>query len=255
MPLPPAVGSALVSAGGSLVSGLLGLASQKSSNKSYLTGVRETNEANREMVREQNAANLAAQREQNEWNLSQWNRENDYNTPAAQRQRLFAAGVSPASLMSNGNASALQVANGFHAEASRDVAPNQTPNAYAPFAQSIGGAASDFIGSLRKYEDLKQSKYQTFLAGVSASTALERAANELNKDVLELQSRENLNKEQKLDLEDKKIRLSKLEGILFLQMSNMKSEFENSQKQGRLIDAQIDEQQAATLRLDQQAYN
>lgn len=42
-----------------------------------------------------NAANERMQQEQNKWNLEQWNRNNAYNHPAAQMQRLKAAGLNP----------------------------------------------------------------------------------------------------------------------------------------------------------------
>ena len=42
-----------------------------------------------------NSANEDMQRRQNAWNLEQWNRNNDYNHPAAQMQRLKAAGLNP----------------------------------------------------------------------------------------------------------------------------------------------------------------
>lgn len=42
-----------------------------------------------------NAANEDMQRRQNAWNLEQWNRNNAYNHPAAQMQRLKAAGLNP----------------------------------------------------------------------------------------------------------------------------------------------------------------
>lgn len=42
-----------------------------------------------------NSANEDMQRRQNAWNLEQWNRNNAYNHPAAQMQRLKAAGLNP----------------------------------------------------------------------------------------------------------------------------------------------------------------
>lgn len=42
-----------------------------------------------------NEANERMQQRQNHWNLDQWNRNNAYNTPAAQMQRLKAAGLNP----------------------------------------------------------------------------------------------------------------------------------------------------------------
>ncbi len=42
-----------------------------------------------------NSANERMQHEQNKWNLEQWDRNNAYNHPAAQMQRLKAAGLNP----------------------------------------------------------------------------------------------------------------------------------------------------------------
>lgn len=42
-----------------------------------------------------NRANERMQQQQNKWNLDQWNRNNAYNHPAAQMQRLKAAGLNP----------------------------------------------------------------------------------------------------------------------------------------------------------------
>ncbi len=42
-----------------------------------------------------NNANERMQQQQNKWNLEQWNRNNAYNHPAAQMQRLKAAGLNP----------------------------------------------------------------------------------------------------------------------------------------------------------------
>lgn len=42
-----------------------------------------------------NSANERMQHEQNKWNLEQWQRNNAYNSPAAQMQRLKAAGLNP----------------------------------------------------------------------------------------------------------------------------------------------------------------
>ena len=51
-----------------------------------------------------NRANERMQQQQNAWNLEQWERNNAYNSPAAQMQRLKAAGINP-DLMYGQNAS------------------------------------------------------------------------------------------------------------------------------------------------------
>lgn len=54
--------------------------------------------------RNTNQSNERMQQRQNAWNLEMWNRNNEYNTPAAQMQRLQAAGLNP-DLMYGQNAS------------------------------------------------------------------------------------------------------------------------------------------------------
>lgn len=51
-----------------------------------------------------NQANERMQQQQNAWNLEQWHRNNEYNSPAAQLQRMKAAGLNP-DLMYGQNAS------------------------------------------------------------------------------------------------------------------------------------------------------
>ena len=51
-----------------------------------------------------NRANERMQQQQNAWNLEQWHRNNEYNSPAAQLQRMKAAGLNP-DLMYGQNAS------------------------------------------------------------------------------------------------------------------------------------------------------
>lgn len=51
-----------------------------------------------------NQANERMQQQQNAWNLEMWNRNNEYNSPAAQLQRMKAAGLNP-DLMYGQNAS------------------------------------------------------------------------------------------------------------------------------------------------------
>ena len=77
------LGSA-ISAGASLVGGLIGKKSQSDANATNLQIARETNSSNQQLAQEQN-----------QWNIDQWNRENEYNSAAAQKQRLIDAGMNP----------------------------------------------------------------------------------------------------------------------------------------------------------------
>lgn len=72
-----AIGAALISAGSSLLGGLIG-------NNASVKAVKAANQGNMELAKYSYAQNL-----------EQWNRENDYNTPANQMARLKAAGLNP----------------------------------------------------------------------------------------------------------------------------------------------------------------
>lgn len=91
--IDPLVGSALVGAGGALLSGLLGFGGQSQTNDVNLQAVRETNQAQMDLAKYQY-----------EKNLEQWNRENAYNSPSAQMSRLASAGLNPHLVYEKGNA-------------------------------------------------------------------------------------------------------------------------------------------------------
>lgn len=84
VPLPPVVGGAMISAGSSLLGGLLGSNSQSQANKTNLKIARETNALNYKMFQEQNA-----------YNKEMWQLNNDYNDPSNQAKRLQDAGFNP----------------------------------------------------------------------------------------------------------------------------------------------------------------
>lgn len=67
-----------------------------------------------------------------DWNLAMWNKNNDYNSPAAQMERLQAAGLSPAA--------AAQVVAGQGSAVSQPVSssPQASPGASAPGFQQAG---------------------------------------------------------------------------------------------------------------------
>lgn len=84
MPLPPQLGAAAITAGGSLVNNLLGIGSSNSSNRQNIEMQRETNAQNYKMFKEQQA-----------FNVDMWNKQNAYNAPVEQVKRLLAAGINP----------------------------------------------------------------------------------------------------------------------------------------------------------------
>lgn len=88
MPINPFVGSALVTGGAGLLSGLFGSASAAS-------GAKYAAQKALEATRETNAQNYKIWQEQRQYAIDSWNAENAYNTPEAQRSRLEAAGYNP----------------------------------------------------------------------------------------------------------------------------------------------------------------
>lgn len=71
---------------------------------SQLLGNALSNSANRKAVAEQNKGNMQLAKYQYDTQLEQWNRENQYNTPAAQKERLTAAGLNPNLVYGSGQA-------------------------------------------------------------------------------------------------------------------------------------------------------
>ncbi|MBD5257994.1 MAG: hypothetical protein HDS52_04815 [Barnesiella sp.] len=135
----PLVGSALIGAAGSLFGGILGSASQNSTNKTNLQIARETNKANREN-----------QEYQNQWNLEMWNKQNEYNSPAAQRSRLEAAGLNPVTngLDGTGNAGSLTSAE-------------YTATPGAPMENSGAFMADGLMNAARQYAEIKNIEAST----------------------------------------------------------------------------------------------
>lgn len=143
MPVPALVAGAAIAGGASLLGGLFGSKSSENVNKAQIQLAHEQMDWNERMMDKQN-----------DWNLEQWNRQNEYNTPAAQRQRLEAAGMNPIyyGLDGNGNAGALTSA---------------TPNAVSmPQLENPG---------------LPMQAAMTQIANIAADTELKKAqANNLN---------------------------------------------------------------------------
>ena len=117
--------SAGVSAGGSVLSGLLGGIGSIFSSNNALKAQRETNQMNYKIWQEQRQAAI-----------DQWNRENEYNTPSAQRERLEDAGYNPLNISDvSGNTSASSTVP----EAPTMVAPSDVgfQNAFTGIGQGI----------------------------------------------------------------------------------------------------------------------
>lgn len=132
---------------GSAISGIAGAGATIAASKYNLQAQREANQANRELAEQQN-----------QWNLEQWHRENEYNSPAAQRQRMLAAGINPLGTnFDAGNSSQLTSTN----------LANQQPETVDPSAigSSIQGAASNLTNVALSYHQGKLLDAQAKKAG------------------------------------------------------------------------------------------
>lgn len=87
---------------------------------------------------------------ENEWNLNQWNRQNEYNSPAAQRDRLVAAGYSPL------NTDMANMADGLtSSSADGGSAPGASmPQLFNPSGE-VAAAAQSVGDAFLRYKELK----------------------------------------------------------------------------------------------------
>lgn len=104
--MDPVTASALIGAGGSGLSSIVGnvasVRAQKLANKANLQIAQMNNEWNAQQAALSRNWQEQMMDKQNQWNLDQWNRENQYNSASAQRQRYEEAGLNSA-LMMQGN--------------------------------------------------------------------------------------------------------------------------------------------------------
>ena len=130
--MDPVIGAGLIEAGADLLSGLFSGFSQDSANQT----------------------NIQLARENRDWQEKMWEKTNEYNTPAAQIERMKAAGLNPALMYSQG-----QVGNA--STPSAPAAPHVQP--VTGLAQGLGVAGSSIANSLIQLEQVKQMRAQTEL--------------------------------------------------------------------------------------------
>lgn len=124
-----------ISAGASIIGGILGNNSQSSANKTNLLINRENQKWNEKMMDKQNA-----------WNLAQWNRENEYNSASQQVARYRAAGLNPYLMMQNGTAgSASSVSSA--APGSAGMSNTVSPYDFSASAAGVGNAVSQYYNN------------------------------------------------------------------------------------------------------------
>lgn len=134
----PAITGSLISAGGNLLSNLLGFGSQAMTNKS----------------------NMKLAEYQYQKNLEMWNRNNEYNSPVNQMKRLSEAGLNPNLVYGHGSIS----------NTSTSTPAYQAPNlqAYTNFS-SLGQAFIDGFEALRS-KRLDNEKKEEEINNIKADT-------------------------------------------------------------------------------------
>lgn len=176
--IAPAVVAGLVSAGGGLLSSLIGGHSSSSNASKSLRFQQAENEKNRQW-------NLKLAKMQNDWNMSLYDKNNAYNSPAAQKQRYIDAGLNP-DLMYGGNGSSvaavapqLTSGEGSHSSVSNPYAPyDAAATTSMAFDNALKSAQIGLIKAQTKETDAK--------GDIAISDAKFRDA--LNSGTLELQN-------------------------------------------------------------------
>lgn len=154
------VGSA-IGAGASLIGGAGSTAAQNAANKEIAQMNNAFNEKmfdkqvayNKEMYQQQlgDQWKFYNDSKQNAWDLvgnqqqfqkDMWNKTNEYNSPAAQRERLEAAGLNPYMMLNGGSAGSAQTMSGTSGAAPSGAAPSAqgvTPPTATPYSADYSG--------------------------------------------------------------------------------------------------------------------
>lgn len=157
------VGSA-IGAGSSLIGGSVSTAMQNQANKEIAQMNNAFNEKmfdkqvayNKEMYQQQlgDQWKFYNDSKQNAWDLvgnqqqfqkDMWNKTNEYNSPAAQRERLEAAGLNPYMMLNGGSAGSSQTMSGSAGAAPSGGAPSAqgvTPPTATPYSADYSGVTA-----------------------------------------------------------------------------------------------------------------
>lgn len=126
-----------------------------------------------------NQANERMQHQQNAWNLEQWNRNNEYNSPAAQLQRMKAAGLNP-DLMYGQNASGA-AGNSASPATGTNLIPKQ------PFFLDPTMTAQIRALNAKAYSDEMNGNGQDIQNEIASKTGLQQALKNLGLTDAEIQ--------------------------------------------------------------------
>lgn len=166
MALP--IGAAAVSGGLGLLSTLGTLLGQSSANSQNIAMQRETNALNYQMFQE----SQAFARDQQKLAM-------EYNDPAAQAQRLRAAGINPAGVFGNGSVS--EVSQAASPSSPNMVAPQVQPLDYSGFGAAAQFATQAYFENQLKESQVSKTENESLIASVNAQFELMAFENKLAK--------------------------------------------------------------------------
>lgn len=183
-----------------------------------------------------NASNERMQQQQNAWNLEQWNRNNEYNSPAAQLQRMKAAGLNP-DLMYGQNAS------GAAGNASSPaIGTNPIPK--QPFMLDPTMSAQIRALNAKAYSDEMNGNGQDLQNEVFSKTGLQQALKNLGLTDAEIQEKVAQAEELHTRVDDMKRKWDLLEIQKQEAMANIQKTLEETKK---ITLEQATEEQACNL--------
>lgn len=183
-----------------------------------------------------NEANERIQQQQNAWNLEQWHRNNEYNSPAAQMQRLKAAGINP-DVMYGQNA-------GGAAGNSSNPAQGVNPIPKQPFILDPTMAAQIRALNAKAYSDEMNGNGQDLANEVFSKTGLQQALKNLGLTDAEIQEKVAQAEELHTRVDDMKKRWELLDVQKQEAMANIQKTLEETKK---ITLEQATEEQACNL--------
>lgn len=183
-----------------------------------------------------NRANERMQQQQNAWNLEQWHRNNEYNSPAAQLQRMKAAGLNP-DLMYGQNASGA-------AGNSASPASGTNPIPKQPFFLDPTMTAQIRALNAKAYSDNMNGNGQDLQNEVFSKTGLQQALKNLGLTDTEIQKNVAQAEELHTRVDDMKRKWDLLEIQKQDAMANIQKTLEETKK---ITLEQATEEQACNL--------
>lgn len=234
-----AASGGLFSLGASLLNGISNSNSQKAAN-----------EANLKIAQMNNDTQLQMMRENNEFNKQQaidmFNMQNEYNDPAAQMQRLRAAGINPAAAFGDGGVSASSgVASG--SPASSVGVPSLTSPVMQPVPSVTAGLLEGLLSlskvksnnSSSSLNDANASRINTLVDAELSNLLADKKYKDVQTSYLEFQS----NMDRLYQGLERGTRISKITA----EIKNLGAEFTNLLLQGDYVKARTAFEKANTL--------